>query len=111
MKIMSTRMRWPLAAVGSASLIVLAACDSERSAEADTPVSEAEVTTELPESAVSDEQLQATANVAADMAATPPPDIVAVPVQGGGTAAGGSAAAGAGSGAAGSTAATNTAGQ
>lgn len=110
MSIISREMGWPLAAIGSASLIALSGCDNERSAEADTPVSEAEVTTELPESAVSDEQLQMSANVAADMAASPPPEIVAVPVPGGGTAAGENAAAGAGAAQA-NTTTTNTAGQ
>jgi hypothetical protein len=50
----------------------LAACgDKERSAEAETPAAEAEVTTKLPESQVSDQQLQAAAEGAAAVAETP----------------------------------------
>ena len=59
---------------------VLSGCGGDREAEADTPVSEAEVSTELPESVVSDNQLQASANAAAQVAATPPPEVVFVPV-------------------------------
>lgn len=106
-----TFVRWPLAAIGSASLIAVTGCDGERRAEADTPVSEAEVTTELPESAVSDQQLETAANVAAEMAASPPPEVVAVPVPTGEAAGGGAAGAGAGNAAAGNTMTTNTAGQ
>lgn len=75
-----TSIRTGLAAAAVGALVTVTACDSERTAEADTPVSEAEVSTDLPESAVSDQQLQATANVAADIAATPPPEVVPVPV-------------------------------
>ncbi len=64
----------------------LSACEGERTAEADTPVSEAEVSTELPETVVSDAALNATANAAAQVAATPPAQIVPVPVPVGGTA-------------------------
>lgn len=60
---------------GAASL---AAC-GDREAEGETAVSEAEVSTELPETIVSDEQLQATANAAAEIAATPPTEVVVVP--------------------------------
>lgn len=73
-----------MAGLGSAALMALAACDSDRTAEAETPVSEAEVSTEMPESAVSDEQLEATANAAADIAATPPSELAPAP-QGAGT--------------------------
>ena len=108
---LSRAIRLPLAVIGSASLLALGGCDSERQAEADTPVSEAEVRTDLPESAVSDEQLQTSANIAADMAATPPPEVIPVPVPADGTATGGTAAAGAGNAAAGNNVTTNTAGQ
>lgn len=66
----------------TAAAAALAACGG-REAESETPVAEAEVETELPESVVSDEQLEATADVAADMASQPPPPaVVAVPVPG-----------------------------
>ncbi len=72
------------AAFPSIALVIglglLSACGGDRDAEAETPVSEAEVSTELPESVVSDNQLQATANAAAQVAATPPPEVVVVPV-------------------------------
>lgn len=72
--------------VGIAALFAasaaLSACDQDREAEAETPVSEAEVGTDLPEAAVSDEQLQATADAAAEVASEPLPDVVAVPVPG-----------------------------
>ena len=42
---------------GAATVVTLAACDKERTAEADTPVSEAEVSTELPETVISDNRL------------------------------------------------------
>ena len=77
-------------ALGAAAL---AACDDSREAEADTPVSEAEVSTELPESVVSDDQLQATANAAADVAASPPAAVVPVPVPADGGATGNQAGA------------------
>ncbi len=77
-----------LAAV-SAALVALSACgDSERSAEAETPISEAEISTELPESVLSDNQLEATANAAAELAATPPGQVVGVPVAPDGSAGG-----------------------
>lgn len=72
--------RIPMAATAAAALVAVAGCNNDRTAEADTPVSEAEVSTELPESVVSDEQLEATANIAANIAATPPPEVVPVPV-------------------------------
>jgi hypothetical protein len=55
-------------------ILALTACgdDRTRTAEAETAVSEAQVTTDLPPGAMSDEQLQATANAAADQAATFP---------------------------------------
>ena len=72
--------RAPALVAVSAALVAMSACGGERSAEADTPVSEAEVSTELPESVVSDEQLQATANAAAELAATPPAQVLPVTV-------------------------------
>ena len=68
-----------LAAILAAAAALAACGNDERQAEAETPVSEAEVSTELPESVVSDEALNATAEAAADVAASPPP-VVAVPV-------------------------------
>ena len=80
--------RAPALVAISAAVAALSACgDGERSAEADTAVSEAEVSTELPESVVSDEQLEATANAAAEIAATPPAQVVPVPVPSGGASA------------------------
>ena len=73
-----------VAGLGAAAL---AACGGDREAEGETPVAEAEVSTELPESVVSDNQLEATANAAAQAASTPPAQVVIVPVpagQGGG---------------------------
>ncbi|WP_334161946.1 hypothetical protein [Phenylobacterium sp.] len=69
--------RRPLTAWLAATALVagagaLAACgDKERSAEAETPVAEAEVSTTLPESQVSDQQLQNAAEGAAAAAETP----------------------------------------
>ena len=56
------------AALAVASL--LTACSGERKAEAEVGPAEAEVTTDLPESQVSDQQLQNTAEGAAAAAAT-----------------------------------------
>lgn len=66
---------------GAALLCALgvAACDGERTAEAETPISEAEVSTELPETVVSDQRLQAAAGASAAMAASPPAQVVVVP--------------------------------
>ena len=50
----------------------VAAC-GDREAESETPVAEAEVKTDLPEAAVSDAQLQATADQAAAAASTTSP--------------------------------------
>ena len=76
-----------------AATAALAACGAdERQAEAETPVSEAEVSTELPESVVSDEALNATAEAAADVAASPPPAVIPVPAPGNGASAQGNAA-------------------
>lgn len=61
------------ATVAAAALALSACGDNERTAEADTSVAEAEVTTEMPESAVSDAQLEATANRAAAEASQPQP--------------------------------------
>ena len=66
--------------------IALTACQGERTAEAETPVAEAEVSTELPESVVSDRALEATANAAAQVASSPPPVVIPVPVGNGATA-------------------------
>lgn len=63
-----------------AASIALSGCEGERQAEANTAVSEAEVSTELPESVVSDDQLQTSAEVAANLAASPPPEVAVVPV-------------------------------
>ena len=73
------RMVWRsiFIALGAASL---AACGGDREAEAETPVAEAEVSTELPETVVSDNRLEATANAAAQVASTPPSRVVVVPV-------------------------------
>ncbi|MBW3560307.1 MAG: hypothetical protein KY449_11180 [Proteobacteria bacterium] len=59
-----------LAAVLALSAGGLAACSGEREAEAETGVYEAEVKTEAPESMVSDQQLQNSADAAAAAAAT-----------------------------------------
>ncbi len=53
-----------------------------REAEGETPVAEAEVSTELPESVVSDQRLDAAANAAAQVASSPPAQVVVVPVPG-----------------------------
>ena len=61
-----------LLSIGAALLLstgALAAC-GDREAESETPVAEAEVSTDLPESAVSDAQLQGAANAAAAEAST-----------------------------------------
>lgn len=59
-------------AIGMAALFAasaaLAACDDSREAEAETPVAEAEVETELPETVLSDAELQDTAEAAAESA-------------------------------------------
>jgi hypothetical protein len=66
----------------------LTACDRERTAEAETAVSEAEVSTELPPAAIPEAQLEATADAAAVVAATPPPNVVlTTPAPAGGMAA------------------------
>lgn len=79
-----------LTALGAASL---AACGGDREAEAETPVAEAEVSTELPETVVSDNRLEATANAAAQVASTPPSQVVVVPVPVGGNGQAGAGAA------------------
>lgn len=56
----------------SAAALALSACgDSERTATAETSVAEAEVTTEMPQGAVTDAQLEAAANRAAANASQP----------------------------------------
>ena len=61
--------------------IALVGCnDARRTAHASTTVAEAEVSTELPPSQVSDEFLQATATVAAEAASVPHPVAAAVVV-------------------------------
>lgn len=58
----------------------LAACgDGKREAESQTPVATAEVETQLPESTVTDQQLQQTADQAAAQASTPAPGTTANP--------------------------------
>ena len=88
MKHLANSARLALTAASAGALMLVAGCDNERTAEADTPVSEAEVSTELPETVVSDEQLQASADAAAQVAATPPSGVTVVPVPSGGAAAG-----------------------
>lgn len=62
-----------LAATAAAGLALSACGDGERTATAETSVAEAEVTTEMPEGAVSDAQLEAAANRAAANASQPQP--------------------------------------
>ena len=70
----------PLFTSCCAAALMLAGCGEDgRTAEAETPVSEAEVATELPENVLSDQQLQETADVAAEMAASPSADTVPEP--------------------------------
>lgn len=112
MEFVETAFRTSLAAAGASALLALSACGGgDREAEAETPVSEAEVSTELPETVISDEQLEATANAAADLAASPPAQVLPVPVPGGQGAAGagqaGAGQAGAGRAGAGATMTTN----
>ena len=72
---------WFAAAALIAGAGSLAACgDKERSAEAETPIAEAEVTTTLPESQVSDQQLQNAAEGAVAAAETPQGSSTAVVV-------------------------------
>jgi hypothetical protein len=59
-------------AIAAAPLFLAGCGDGKRSAEAETPISEAEVATDLPEDAISDQDLQAMANAAADQAAEVP---------------------------------------
>ena len=73
------------ASVGAAlalSMGALAAC-GDREAESETPIAEAEVSTELPEQVVSDQQLQGTADAAAANASTPPATVPAPGATGG----------------------------
>lgn len=63
-----------------ASTTLVACDDAKRTARASTAVAEAEVSTELPASEVSDEFLQATATVAAEAASVPHPVAAAVVV-------------------------------
>ena len=65
-----------LAAAGT-----VAACGGERTAEAETDTSEVEVSTTLPEGALSDEQLQRQAEDAAQAASDSPPATMVVPAQ------------------------------
>ena len=61
-----------MTAAAAAAALALSACgDNERTATADTSVAEAEVTTEMPEGAVTDAQLEAAANRAAASASQP----------------------------------------
>lgn len=59
----------------------LAACGNERSATAETETSKVEVTTELPEGALPEEQLDRMAEEAAAQASASPPATMAVPGQ------------------------------
>ncbi len=62
------------AVFAASAALTLSACGSdERSATAETSVAEAEITTTMPEGAVSDAQLEATANRAAANASQPAP--------------------------------------
>lgn len=71
----------PLFTSCCAAALTLAGCGEDgRTAEAEIPVSEAEVATELPENVLSDQQLQETADVAAEMAASPSAEAVREPV-------------------------------
>jgi hypothetical protein len=63
-----------------ASMTLMGCDDTRRTARASTSVAEAEVSTELPPSQVSDEFLQATATVAAEAASVPHPVAAAVVV-------------------------------
>jgi hypothetical protein len=64
------RSALPTAALALAAAGLLAACDNKREAEAKVGGAEAEVSTTLPESQVTDQQLQNTAEGAAAAAAT-----------------------------------------
>jgi hypothetical protein len=73
------QMRLPLSIIVKTAtgvgLLALAACnggDDRRTVEAETAVSSAKITTELPADALSEERLQAIANAAADDAARMP---------------------------------------
>lgn len=70
------------AAILPLALAGLAGCgdSGERTAESETPASEAQVSTELPGTVVSDAALNAAAEAAANIAASPPPTVVPVPV-------------------------------
>lgn len=61
-----------LTTIAIAAALALTACgDDERTATAETSVAEAEVSTEMPEAAVTDAQLEASANRAAADASQP----------------------------------------
>lgn len=68
-----------VALTGPFAAASLVACGGDREASAETGVAEAEVSTELPETVISDERLQATAEGAAAVASTPPAQVVMVP--------------------------------
>ena len=60
--------------IGLAACLALGACgDGERTATAETSVAEAEVSTTMPEAAVTDAQLEASANRAVANASQPAP--------------------------------------
>lgn len=80
---MSIRENFARALFVGLGAAALAACGGDREAEGETPVAEAEVSTELPESVISENQLEATANAAAQAASTPPAQVVVVPVPAG----------------------------
>lgn len=68
---MSKTLSFAATAAVLAAGLALSACSNERSAEVDTGKAEAEVSTNLPESQVTDEQLKAAAEGAAAVAETP----------------------------------------
>ena len=68
-----------------ASVAALAACGGKREAESATPVAEAEVSTSQPESAISDQALQNTADQAAVAASQPEPGATSTGAMGGAT--------------------------
>lgn len=76
------RLLRSIALTGSliASIALIGCDDARRTARASTSVAEAEVSTELPPSQVSDAFLQATATVAAEAASVPHPVAAAVVV-------------------------------
>lgn len=68
-----------LLTVGLAAAALAACGDQTREAESKTPVAEAEVQTDLPAAAVSDQTLQQSADQAAAQASTPAPGTTGTP--------------------------------